>query len=245
MNTSQPRILIVDDDPKYINVLTAILKVSGHGILSAANGKTAVEIAKQEKPALVLLDVLMPDWNGYETCRRIREFLPTPIIMITAMSQKSDVVRGLEAGADDYLTKPFSTDELLARVQVALRRAKYSGTSLGTAPFLSENLCVDYGHNQVFVDGKEIYLTHTEYRFLCELTRAEGQTVSIDDILKSVWGEGHEGENQLTRYARYVMEHLLVKIEGNTDSPRFIHIQPGSGYILEKRNAEPCVNLTI
>jgi YD repeat-containing protein len=231
MNANKPRVLIVDDEPRYVNSLTAILKAGGYGTLSASDGAMAVESAELEKPTIILLDARMPVLDGYEACRRIREFSQTPIIMLTAMSQKSDIVRGLEAGADDYLTKPFSTDELLARVQAALRRVSYSMSFSVESPFQSRGLCVDYAGNRVFVDGQEIRLTYTEYHLLCELTRAAGRVVSTETILKNVWGAGHEGDNQLVQR---VMNRLRSKIEPNTNKPRFILTRPGLGYMIEK-----------
>lgn len=230
MSQSKPRILIVDDEPKYVNSLTAILKASGYATLSASNGKMAVEVAEQEKPNLILLDVRMPILDGCEACREIREFSQVPVIMLTALSQKSDIVRGLEAGADDYLTKPFSADELLARVQAALRRSGYSDLS-AEPPFQSGGLRVDYAGSRVFVDGEEIRLTHTEYSLLCELTRAAGRVVSMETILKNVWGLGHEGENQLVQRT---MNRLRSKLEPNEGKPRFILTRPGLGYMIEK-----------
>jgi DNA-binding response OmpR family regulator len=230
MSQTKHRILIVDDESKYVNSLTAILKASGYGTLSASDGIKAVEVAELEQPDLILLDVRMPGLDGCEACRQIREFSRTPIIMLTALSQKSDIVRGLESGADDYLTKPFSTDELLARVQAALRRAGYSESS-AEPPFESGGLRVDYASSRVFVDGDEIRLTHTEYYLLCELTRAAGRVVSAETILENVWGAGHEGENQLVQRT---MNRLRAKIEPNEEKTRFILTRPGLGYIIEK-----------
>ena len=231
MNPVNPLILVVDDEPKFLKIITDTLQRSGHQTLSAANGEIAVELVEREQPALILLDVRMPGMDGCETCRRIRAFSRVPIIMLTALSQKSDIVRGLEAGADDYLTKPFSVDELLARVQAALRRASYSKASLDQPSFESNGLRVDYAQSQVFVDGKEIRLTATEYNMLCELTRAAGRVVSTSLILENVWGAGHEGEDQLVRR---VMNRLRSKIEPNAGEPRFIITRPGLGYMLRK-----------
>ena len=230
MKPAKPRILIVDDEPKYASSLTAILKAGGYETLSASDGEMAVDAAEQHQPTLILLDVRMPKLDGYEACRQIREFSLAPIIMLTAMSQKADIVQGLEAGADDYLTKPFSADELLARVHAALRRAGYSDPSEET-PFQAGGLYVDYAGSRVFVDGEEIRLTRTEYSLLRELTRAAGRVVSTETILENVWGAGHEGECQLVQR---VMNRLRMKIEPDKEEPRFILTRPGLGYMIEK-----------
>jgi two-component system KDP operon response regulator KdpE len=241
MSSNSPTILIADDEIKYVNSLTAILKASGYDVVSAFDGNMAMDVAKYIEPALILLDICMPGIDGFETCRRIREISQAPIIMLTALSQKSDIVRGLEAGADDYLTKPFSADELLARIQAALRREGYPRLSPTQLPFQSGGLSVDYIRKQVFIDGKEISLSPVEYLALCELTRAAGHIVSLDTLAKNVWGKDRENERQLSRY---MMERLCSKIEADTNHPRFIHAQSGSAYMFEKQTATPFILLS-
>ena len=163
----------------------------------AQDGAAAVEAAERDAPELILLDVRMPKLDGIEACRRIREFSMAPIIMLTARAQESDVVLGLEAGADDYVTKPFSLEELLARVRAALRRADHSAPLASEPTFSAGGLCVDYAAQRVFVAQREVRLTSTEYRLLCELTRAAGRIVPPEIVLENVWGPGYAGEDRL------------------------------------------------
>lgn len=230
MKSDKPRILIADDEPKYAYALQAILKGEGYEPLIARDGAAAVETAAREAPEVILLDVRMPRLNGFEACRRIREFSLAPIIMLTARAEKSDVVQGLEAGADDYVTKPFSTEELLARVRAALRRAGYGAPPSPEPDFQAGDLRVDYAAQRVFVAGQEVRLTATEYRLLCELTRAAGRIVPPELILENVWGPGYAGEDQLITRLIY---RLRQKIEADPATPRFILTRPGQGYCLE------------
>src|SRR5512140_169821 len=169
MNKEKVRILVAEDEPRYIWAIQTNLEARGYQVLAAANGQQAVELAAGEQPQLVLLDIKMPVMNGYEACRRIREFSTVPIIMITAMVEESDKVRGLDAGADDYITKPFSVPELLARVRAALRRSQFSGGLPSDSCFEAGDLRVDFSQQRVYSRGQEVELTPTEYRLLREL----------------------------------------------------------------------------
>ncbi len=223
------RILVVEDEEVYLRALKSVLEASGYEVITASNGLMAVEAASREAPSLILLDVRMPRMNGIEACRRIREFSQAPIIMITALAQNEDMIKGLEAGADDYITKPFNTDVFLARVSAALRRSSY-GDSLAYEPiFQQDDLMVDYVHQQVFVGPQEIHLTSIEYRLLCELTRAKGGIVSHSALLNNVWGPGYESEDRLIHV---VVSRLRQKLESGSGSRKYILTRPGLGYYI-------------
>lgn len=230
MSSSKARILIVDDEPRYVRSLQVILDSSGYETLGATNGANAVALVASDQPDLVLLDVIMPKLDGVDVCQRIRQFSQVPIIMLTALAQKSSVVKGLDAGADDYVTKPFSTDELLARVKAALRRWGCSDPVKVDPVFQQGNLRVDYARCEVTLDGEPVHLTPTEYRILCELTMAAGTVLKIALILEKVWGKEYTGEDQLV--AR-VIHRLRQKIERNSAKPEYIHTRPGIGYFFQ------------
>jgi DNA-binding response OmpR family regulator len=198
--------------------------------MTAGNGQTAVALAASEQPDLVLLDVKLPDMEGYEVCRRIRTFSTVPIIMLTAKADEKDKVEGLDAGADDYVTKPFSAPELLARVRAALRRGALSASHETPSVFRTDGLEVDMGKQRVVVRGQETALTATEYRLLCEFIRHPGRILVPDYLLESVWGLGYEGENHVLRQVIY---RLRAKIERDPKNPQYIKTQPGRGYLFD------------
>ena len=227
MNIS--RILVVDDEPKYILGIQAILEASGYEVLTARDGQTAVNLAAHESPQLILLDVRMPGLDGYEACRRIREFSTVPVIMLTALAEVADKVKGLELGADDYITKPFSTAELIARVQAALRRPGVASSTEPQSVWQLGELLVDLAQQRVYVNEREITLTATEYRLLCELMRQAGHVLSLEHLLENVWGPGYEGEDRLVWRE---IHRLREKIEPDPHAPRYLQTRPGLGYIL-------------
>jgi len=231
--TQQVRILVVDDEPRYTWAIQAILQGIGYGAVTAADGQTAIALAASEQLDLILLDVRLPDIEGYEVCRRIRSFSTVPIIMLTAKADEADKVEGLDAGADDYVTKPFSAPELLARVRAALRRGALSAepaSSTETAVFCTDGLEVDMNSQRVMVCGQEIALTATEYRLLCEFIRHPGRILVPDYLLQNVWGVGYEGENHVLRQVIY---RLRSKIERDPKNPQYIKTQPGRGYVFD------------
>jgi two-component system KDP operon response regulator KdpE len=224
------RILVVDDEPRYIRAMQANLEARGYEVLAAQNGQTAVELARRQPPDLILLDIRMPGLDGHEVCRRIREFSPVPIIMLTALSDEVSKVKGLDTGADDYVTKPFSIVELLARVRAALRRAELSKQPEASPTFQVGDLLVDFSRRRVFVGGQEVSLTPTEYRLLCELARQAGRVLMPDYLLKKVWGIEHVKD---ARLVWQVMHRLRRKIERDPQNPRYIQTRAGMGYILQ------------
>jgi len=228
MKKAKVTILVVDDEPRYLWTIRLNLEVRGYLVLEAPDGETALDIAVTESPDLVLLDIRMPGMDGFEVCRCIREFSTVPIIMLTAMAEEMDKVRGLDTGADDYITKPFSTDELLARVHAVLRRVELSEQDKPLPVFRAGNLKVDFTKQQVFLETELIHLTPIEYRLLSELVRYPGRVLVPEYLLEKVWGVGHEGENRLLRQA---IHRLRRKIEPDPSEQQLIQNRPAIGYI--------------
>ncbi len=228
MTKSKTRVLVVDDEPRYVRAISVNLEASGYQVLTAPDGNRAVEAAAAEAPDLILLDIRMPGMDGYEACRRIREFSSVPIIMLTAKAEAADKVQGLDAGADDYVTKPFSADELMARVRAALRRVELASQPAPRAFFEAGELVIDFAQQRVFVRGEEIKLTPTEYRLLSELVREAGRVLVPEHLLENVWGPGYVGENRLLWQAIHRLRH---KIERDPQEPHLIQTRPGIGYV--------------
>ncbi len=222
------RILVVDDEPRYVRAIQVNLEASGYEVLTASDGRKTIELAASKELDLILLDVRMPGLNGYEACQRIREFSTVPIIMLTALADNADKVKGLDAGADDYVTKPFSADELLARVRAVLRRAELAESPEPRPSFQAGDLLVDFAQQRVFVRGSEVNLTPTEYRLLCELVKQAGRVLVPEYLLEKVWGVGYEGENRLLWQ---VVHRLRQKIERDPRDPQYIQTRPGTGYV--------------
>ena len=186
--SNKVRILVVDDEPKYVWTTQVVLEDRGYEVLVARDGQAALELAASEKPDLIILDVKMPGMDGYQVCWRIREFSTAPIIMLTALAEATNKVEGLDMGADDYVTKPFSADELLARVRAALRRAEFSRQEELRPPFQAGDLRVDFDRQRVYIGKDEVTLTPLEYRLLCELVEHAGRVLVSEYLLERVWG---------------------------------------------------------
>jgi two-component system KDP operon response regulator KdpE len=228
---TKPRILVVDDEPRYIKAIRVNLMANGYQVLTARNGDAAIEITADEEPDLILLDIKMPGRSGLEVCRLIREFSTIPIIFLSAMAGDTDKIVGLDVGADDYVTKPFSAAELLARVRAALRRIGYVDYSTpNSSVFQSGDLKVDFAQHRVFVKEREIKLTATEYRILSELVLHKGRVVVPDHLLEKVWGPGHEGEIRLVWQAIHRLRHKLDIVPTVS---KYIQTRPGLGYVFE------------
>lgn len=231
MGNDTLRVLAVDDEPRYTWAMRAILEGAGYEVLVASNGNTALQTAALEQPDLILLDVKMPDITGIEVCRQIREFSNVPIIMLTALAEESDKVRGLDAGADDYVTKPFSAAELLARVRSVTRRATLSVAVPEEEKLTIGRLEIDLVMKRVEVAGKEIQLTPTEYRLLTQLASQPGRIFSPDDLLTRVWGTAAVGDSHLLRQVIY---RLRQKLQIDPADPQLVVNRPGVGYTLAK-----------
>jgi two-component system, OmpR family, KDP operon response regulator KdpE len=221
---SSPTILVVDDEPQIRRVLRSTLSFRGYTISEVASGEEAVAVASKLKPDLILLDVNLPGMSGVETCREIRRSSDAPIIMLTVRSAERDKVIALDAGADDYITKPFGIEELLARIRASLRRHP-SPDAL--PPFLSRELSVDFEQRRVTAAGEEIHLAPKEFDVLRHLIANQGKPVTHRRLLQSVWGPeyGEETEN-----LRVVINQLRKKIEKDPSQPKLILTEPWVGY---------------
>lgn len=223
--------LIVDDERRYRELLEMNLSRRGFRVLQAVDGVNALNLVEQESPDLVVLDLMLPDMDGYEVCRRIREYSSVPIIMLTAKAEQAEKIRGLRLGADDYVTKPFSADELLARVDAVLRRAEAGhGTRTGST-FDGGDLQIDFNERRVTLRGREVDLGPGEYRLLAQLAANAGRVMVQDELLRRVWGQGYSDANELLQTA---IHRLRRKIEDDPASPRYVLTKRGVGYLLSK-----------
>jgi DNA-binding response OmpR family regulator len=235
MHVEKTRILVVDDEPRYVRAIQVNLKASGYQVITARDGLAAVEHAATDEPDLIILDVRMPGLDGFQACEQIREFSTAPVIMLTALAEDTDKVKGLDVGADDYVTKPFSADELLARVRAVLRRVELSERQVSSPTYQAGDLAVDFTQQRVFACDQEVKLTPTEYRLLCELIKQPGRVLVPEYLLEKVWGLGYEGENRLLWQAIHRLRH---KIEHDPKNPKYIHTRPGLGYVFSPTNSD-------
>ena len=226
-----PTILVVDDEPQIRRVMRATLSAQGYTILEAANGDAALEQFRRERPDLILLDMNMPGMDGLETCRQIRATSNVPIIVLTVRSSEKDKVHSLDAGADDYVTKPFGIEELLARIRAALRRSP-TGPEGGPRGFESAGLEIDFEGRRVRAQGREVRLTPKEFELLRCLVAHAGRPVTHRELLQAVWGPDYGDEPE---YLRVFINQLRKKIEANPAKPTIILTEPWVGY----RLAEP------
>lgn len=231
MPSRKASVLVVDDDVRILRMMRRILDLEGHRVLTVSNGEAALGVFDEETPDLVLLDVIMPGIDGYTTCQDIREFSQIPIIMVTVKGKDEDKIQGLDAGADDYVIKPFSAKELVARVRAVLRRTKLRD-GRPEPSFCSEDLVVDFARYGVSVEGREVNLTVTEYRVLSYLAHNAGRVVTPDQILQKVWGEDYIGETHLLQVS---MARLRKKLGDDARNPRYILTRPGIGYMMVRK----------
>jgi len=223
------KILVVDDEPRVVRLVSEVLKAVGYQVIAAASGEPAIEMVALEQPDLVLLDILLPRGpDGYEICRRIREFSEVPVIMLTAKAQESDVLHGFDVGADDYLTKPFSAKELVARVKAVLRRTQRP-EEMVTATLTCGELEINFARRTVKVRGEKVSLTRTEYALLRQLALNANRIMLHQDLLTTVWGPEYRDDID---YLRAYIRYLRRKIEENPHEPRYILTTPGVGYML-------------
>ncbi len=231
MPTKKTTILTADDDPQLLRLVARNLQLEGYEVLTASDGKQALEQIEAMLPDLVLLDVMMPKMDGFTVCQRVREFSTVPVIMVTARGQDQDKVRGLDMGADDYLTKPFSVDELLARVRAVLRRTNYTSNenNAARAAVTIGDLHIDFTQHLVAMAGTEVILTPTEYRILSYLAQNVGRVVTQDLLLEHVWGSEYVGESHMLQVN---VNRLRRKLEVDPIHPRYILTKVGIGYLL-------------
>ena len=227
--TDGPVVLVIEDEPPIRRFLRPTLASQGYRLVEAETGEDRLIQAATRQPDLVILDLGLPDLDGLEVIRRLREWTAVPIIVLSARGAESDKVAALDAGADDYVAKPFAAGELLARVRVALRHAAGAGREGGESTFALGDLRVDLLRRRVFVGDAEVRLTPLEYRLLAVLVRHAGKVLTHRQLLQEVWGPGQVEE---THYLRVYMANLRRKLEADPARPRFLRTEPGVGYRL-------------
>jgi DNA-binding response OmpR family regulator len=223
------KILVVDDEPRYLRLIEANLLTEGYEVVTAQDGLQAVEIFSSNPTELVLLDIMMPNLDGFAVCQRIRQFSNVPIIILTAKGEEQDRVRGLDLGADDYLTKPFSATELLARVRAVLRRSKLSKEGSQSRVFEHGDLRIDFARAEVWRDSQPIFLSATEYRLLLQFAHNVGKVMSAEQILTSVWGAEYAQDKEILWVS---IARLRQKLEEDPHTPRHIVTRSGLGYLM-------------
>jgi two-component system KDP operon response regulator KdpE len=221
------RILVVDDEPRMIRFIRLNLEHDGFEVAEAADGLAALKQVRDVLPDLVLLDVAMPELDGFETLRLLREISSIPVIMLTARGEEDDRVRGLELGADDYVTKPFSPRELVSRVRAVLRRTEAPPPAEKSTLHVDDRLQINFDRREVFVEGKQIKLRPTEYRLLYHLVQNAGWVVPHDQLLAKVWGYEYREE---THYLRLYINYLRQKLEQDPAHPKYVLTERGVGY---------------
>ena len=225
------RILVVDDEPKLVRLVREVLEAANYEVFAASSGEQAIETIAIEQPDLVILDIiLLGSIDGYQTASRIREYSSIPIIILTAKGRESDMLLGFDAGADDYITKPFSSKELLARVRAVLARAKGSPPSVEKTEIICADIRINLLRHQVFLGDREVHLTPTEYKLLVELAKNKNRVLLHEEILGSVWGSEYRDDID---YLRAYIHYLRRKLEPDPANPRFIISSPGVGYMLQ------------
>jgi two-component system KDP operon response regulator KdpE len=227
---SPGKILLVEDEPKLVHLLRRVLTATNFQVLATGRGETALELAALEQPDLVVLDLVLDGaLDGYAVARRLREFSDVPIIMLTAKAREADLLRGYEAGADDYLTKPFSARELLARVRAVLKRSRRAAAPPPASELVCGDLRLDLARRRVLRDGQEVRLTRTEYNLLRELAARANQVLLHDQLLAAVWGAAYRNDLD---YLRAYVRFLRRKLEADPAHPTLIVTVPGVGYML-------------
>jgi len=223
-------ILVVEDEPQMQKFLRMSLIAEGYRVVEAAKGQDAIDHARTHNPDLVLLDLGLPDMDGTDVTKALRAWSAKPIIVISARGQEEDKIHALDAGADDYLTKPFATGELMARIRVALRRASHAGQERPEPILAVGELTMDLDKRQVFVAGREVHLTPNEYKLLTVLMKNAGRVLTHRQLLKEVWGPAYATQ---TQYLRVYMVQLRQKLERDSARPQYLVTEPGVGYRLK------------
>jgi DNA-binding response OmpR family regulator len=220
-------VLVVDDELRLVDVLRMNLEVEGYRVLEAHDGLEALDRLKADLPDLVVLDVMMPELDGFQTLKRIREVSNVPVIMLTVRDEESDRIRGLEIGADDYLTKPFSPRELQTRIKALLRRTFTPAPPRKTRIVVDDDLTIDFSKHEVLVRGQKVTLRPTEYRLLYHLVNNAGRLLTHEALLSKVWGHEYRDEGH---YLRLYINYLRQKLERDPTHPKYILTERGMGY---------------
>jgi len=223
----KPCVLIVDDEVSILRYVGGTLRAEGYETVSASNGEDGLRLTEEENPALVILDIMMPKLDGFEVCRRLREWSQVPIIMLSGRGDEQDKVKCLDLGADDYITKPFGAQELLARVRAVLRRTNGAGTITTPPSYVADGLNIKFAERQVTVSGREVKLTPTEFNLLREFALNAGKVLTHSYLLNRVWGPEYGEERE---YLHVFVRRLRNKIEPDTTNPSFIVTVPAVGY---------------
>ncbi|HWR67228.1 MAG TPA: response regulator transcription factor [Bellilinea sp.] len=223
------RILVVDDEQLYRHLLKVNLETEGYEVSAAKDGEEALEMVSSRHPDLVMLDVAMPKLDGFETCERIRQFSDVPVIMLTARGEEQDRVHGLNVGADDYVLKPFSATELVARVRAVLRRAKTTSQIIHKRYFSHLNLRIDFARAEVWKSDHPVYLSATEYRLLIQFAQHSGRILAAEELLSAVWGESYREDKEILWVS---IARLRQKLEDDPHNPQHIVTRSGLGYMM-------------
>jgi DNA-binding response OmpR family regulator len=226
-NINRRKILVVDDEERMVRFIRLNLEHDGFIVSEAYNGKQALLSLRDVTPDLIILDIMMPDMDGFEVLEMIREINTVPVIMLTAKGEENDRVRGLELGADDYITKPFSPRELTSRIKAVLRRAEGTGTGVHGLLEIDDRLKIDFDRHEIWLEGKIVKLRPTEYRLLYHLVQNAGWVISHDQILAKVWGYEYRDE---PHYVRLYINYLRQKLEKDPTDPKYILTERGVGY---------------
>lgn len=226
-----PVVVLIEDEPQIRRFLRATLTGQGYRLFEAATGADGLVEVSSRQPDVVIVDLGLPDMDGLEVIRRLREWTAVPIVVLSARGQERDKVTALDAGADDYVSKPFGAGELLARIRVALRHAAGASDEADEAAFKVRELEVHPLRRQVFVGGREVHLTPIEYKLLTTLVRHAGKVVTHQQLLREVWGPAHTDQ---AHYVRVYMAHLRHKLEAEPARPRYLLTEPGVGYRLDR-----------
>ncbi|KAB8140872.1 response regulator transcription factor [Chloroflexia bacterium SDU3-3] len=220
-------VLVVDDEQRLVNFMRMNLELEGCRVISASNGREALDRVREDMPDVVLLDIMMPGMDGYETLRRIRTFSQVPVLILTAKDEEEDRIRGLELGADDYIGKPFGHRELISRIRAVLRRHYTQPPEPQTLVQVDERLTIDFARREVLINGERINLRPTEYRLLYHLVQNAGYVMTHEQLLSKVWGPEYHDESH---YLRLYITYLRQKIEEDPSSPVYILTERGVGY---------------
>lgn len=225
------KVLIIDDDAGFLYLVSLLFKKAGAHIFTARDGLDGISMLFTHRPDLTILDITMPGMNGFEVCKRIRQISDTPIIMLTALNDEQEMLRGLEAGADDFLSKPFNPEILLARARTVLRRTEHMQSQTETFNHNDGYLSINVERRDVLINGKRIKLTPIEFRLLAYLVRNAGKVLTFEQILANVWGNQYRGS---VDYIHVYISHLRNKIEEHPKHPRYILTVHGIGYVFER-----------